>query len=388
MLHTMIKRLNSHLPRGRSLPGRAENTTPSLPPEIWWVIFETALYSSLTMLDTFVPCDIVLAHGYFLGGLDMQAVIRHLTVTLRKSLRQVCKAWKHIIDNIRIDYRQIQPHKTRHNARTLIKSWSDNGAAAPKQLGALILRRSKISMDILKDFLKTSIPLTTLSLHLTDALILQTCLTIPTVVNLFVSIASSREEQERIWTDPSRYRWKLPALHNLSLSQRKSDLSDQIISSHPFYIELLKQHKHNLRSLLMDPMTKQVHSRASPVWWVKMPKLQVLATNFCCYFFRISPGRIILPWNSKSTSVRHLIHFDDGRFAVVSMGFFLARCIRSCTRLESVTVVNRGTAVKRMTVNPVEVMTRLRDLCIKRDIPIWSQSDVLKPKKIVTFGPR
>ncbi|PVF90829.1 hypothetical protein CPB86DRAFT_821044 [Serendipita vermifera] len=156
-------------------------------------------------------------------------------------------------------------------------------------------------------------------------------------------------------------------------------------STHPFYIELLKRHKSNLQSLLMDPMTIQVHDQTSSLWWANMPNLQVLAANFC----EISPiprARPNFLRTSDSTSVRHLIHFDNGGF-MSTMGFELCRYIRLCARLEGVTLVNRGSAVKWMTVDPVEGMTDLRDLCIERGIPMWSQSDVLKPKEIVTFVP-
>ncbi|PVF90941.1 hypothetical protein CPB86DRAFT_485018, partial [Serendipita vermifera] len=368
--------------------------------------------------------------------------------TLKKSLRQVCKAWKDIIDSIRTDYQRVREHKYRNrrlfeeNERptildtrdytmvtvdtevfsvqkalikfrythpasaltmrtippsyfqsrtplTQVKSLSDI-VSFPKQLKVLNLYMdgSNAPMDLLRGVQEMSIPLTTLSLFLMDTLILRTRITIPTLVNLFISIPSRREES--IWADPSRYQWKLPALRNLSLGQSQDGNAwnslHWTIPTHPFYIELLKRHKLNLRSLLMDPMTAQVHNQSSPVWWITMPNLQVLATNFC----NVSPapgGGLNLLWTPKSTSVRHLIHFDDGGFRTW-MGSDLCGYIRLCTRLESVILVTRGTAVKWMTVDPVASMTDLRDLCIKRGIPIWSQSDVLEPRKIVTFGPR
>ncbi|PVF91167.1 hypothetical protein CPB86DRAFT_399606 [Serendipita vermifera] len=157
-------------------------------------------------------------------------------------------------------------------------------------------------------------------------------------------------------------------------------------STHPFYIEILKHHRLNLQSLLMDPMTVQVHNQASPLWWINMPNLQVLATDFCD-FSQIRPGRFNFLRTSRSDSVRHLIHFDHGALSS-RMGFELCRYIPMCTRLEGITLVNDGVAVEWMTVRPVVGMTELRDLCIKRGIPIWSRSDVLKPRKIVTFVPR
>ncbi|PVF91245.1 hypothetical protein CPB86DRAFT_386709 [Serendipita vermifera] len=246
--------------------------------------------------------------------------------------------------------------------------------------------RSKGPMDLLQGIQEMSIPLATLSLFLTDTLILHTCLIIPTLVNLSISVPSPGEEG--IWEDPSRYQWKLPALRNLSIAQPQDHNSWSIYKltpTHPFYIELLKQHKSNLQSLLMDPMTAQVHDQASPLWWANMPNLQVLATNFC-YISPINRGRFNFPRISRSKSVRHFIHFDEGGFSSW-MGSDLCGYIRLCPRLESITLVNRDTAVKSMTVDPVGGMTDLRDLCIKRGIPIWSQSDVLKPRKIVTFVP-
>ncbi|PVF91244.1 hypothetical protein CPB86DRAFT_830679 [Serendipita vermifera] len=387
MLHKIIKTLNiSHPPRGRSLPEKPQHTTPSLPLEIWWVILEMALYSSPTVLEYFAPSEIALAYGYCSGGLNTHAVMQRQNATLKKCLRQVCKGWKGIIDSIRTDYQPVPEGEYRNGQlfeeneqptildtrqytmitveaeasslrkvlikfrythpvsaltmRTVSPPYYDSDdsfahieslsdiVSFPKQLKVFRLHMdgSNGSIDLLKGIQEMSIPLTTLSLFLTDSLILQTCLTIPTLVNLLISIPYFEEEGTRM--DPWRYQWKLPALRNLSLAQPSDDnswSSYRLTSAHPFYIELLKRHRSNLQSLLIDPMTMQVHDQASPL----------------CN----------------------------------SMGYELCTYIRRCTRLESVTLMNRGTAVEWMDADTI------------RGIPIWSQSDVLNPSKIVTFVP-
>ncbi|PVF92644.1 hypothetical protein CPB86DRAFT_174935 [Serendipita vermifera] len=440
MLHKMIRTLHRRPLRGRSSPEQAQSTTPGLPLEVWWAILEISLCSSPAALEYFAPCEILLAHDYFLRNWDTQSVAQSHAVTLKRNLRQVCKSWRHIVDNIDIDYHQIQVYKytngrgqyatneqpitmnTRlytmltfetvtslvhlipvkyrythpisamkmqtipsvyHNAFANIESLSDI-VSFPGQLKVLNLYMDacKGPMDLLKGIQEISIPLTTLSLLVTRPLLLQTCLTIPTLDSLFASIPSS--QRERIWTDPSRYQWSLPNLRNLSLVERDLDGSRPafgVPSTHPFYVELLKHNMLNLRSLLVFPITIQVYDQSSPLCWTNMPKLQVLATNFSRHVATFRLGAH-LSRTSKSNSVRHLVQFDRGWLSS-EMGLELCRCIGMCTQLESITIVDRGSAVDWMTVRPCKEMVKFRDLCNERGITIWSQWDSLSPREIV-----
>ncbi|CAG8766753.1 4836_t:CDS:1, partial [Acaulospora colombiana] len=237
------------------------------------------------------------------------------------------------------------------------------------------------SVNLLKDIQKMSIPLTTLSLFLTDALILQTCLTIPTLISLFTSVPSFLGK--RTWADISQYQWSLPALRDLSLVEHKhrsSWYSSDVWPTHPFYIELLKRHLLNLQSLLMHPMTTHVYDPMSPLCWTKMPNLQVLATEFgnrpAAFLSRLH----FLPI-SRSGSVRHLIQF--GQFPVGNRAETgLCRYIPMCTRLESVTIVDYDVG-KWTSVETSKEMAKFRDICRGRGITVWAQRDVHFPRQLV-----
>ncbi|PVF92643.1 hypothetical protein CPB86DRAFT_790958 [Serendipita vermifera] len=433
----MIKTLHGRPPRGPSLPEQAQNTTPKLPIEIWWVILEIVLDLGPVVLENFAPCEILLAHEYFLGALITQSAARRHGFTLKSCLRQVCKAWKQIVDHIGMDHQQIQERKytntqeanerpitlnTKHHPMVTFERYTSSIQGIPVKyrythpVYTLKIRISSISqyrrdsarmeslsdvisfpkplralnlymdackgpMGLLKDIEEMSIPLTVLSLFLQDPLILQTRLTAPTLVSLFISIPPF--EGELIWADPSRYRWKLPALCNLSLVEQetyRSHSSFIISPTHPFYIELLKHHMLNLRSLLMHPMTMQVYNQESPLCWANMPRLQVLATNFSN---RATTSRRHYSGVSRSNSIRHLIQFH-WESASISMGGELHKCIRMCTQLESVTVIDRsGFVVEWMNGWSRKEIAKFLNLCNERGITVWSQNSVLSPRRVI-----
>ncbi|PVF92641.1 hypothetical protein CPB86DRAFT_790956, partial [Serendipita vermifera] len=104
MLHTIFQAIRVHLP-GERLQEQAQTSSLSLPLEIWWIILEMASDYGPILMGDFYPCDIVAALAYFSDQsphTSAQIVARGLAARWRKFLKQVCRSWKHIIDNIGI----------------------------------------------------------------------------------------------------------------------------------------------------------------------------------------------------------------------------------------------------------------------------------------------
>ncbi|CAG8634430.1 6740_t:CDS:2 [Acaulospora colombiana] len=234
-----------------------------------------------------------------------------------------------------------------------------------------------------------SIPVTTLSLFLKFPGSLQISLYIPTLANLFLSIPVY-DPQDWLWGDPSNFRWKLPALHNLAIieryDRRPGPPSIALPSTHSFFLNLLTGHFSSIRSLLIHPMTLQVSSQHSSLCWKKMPKLQTLATNFSDrdvpshrkHFFNKQTQDI------ESKSVRHLIQFHLWAAGSTSMASELQSHIHACTNLESVTMVNAPGFDTRnwVTMRPEKEIVQLIKLCDRRNIDLWEQDRLCTLRKL------
>lgn len=412
------------------------------------------LYSAPVVMEDFEPYEIPMVFEYLSKWSPrMNTEIKRVATGRKRSLRQVCKAWKQIIDTISPEYPPIRGHRfldtegefeANHrlpkdeqrpkiletcryptilaevtityatdvpikieythpvSALTLqISRTSDayNGFAYmesisnilsfPNQLRTLSLDipACKGSVDLLKDLQKPSISLTTLSLFLEDSHILQTCLSISTLVNLFVSITRSGK-----WRRSSRFKWTLPALRNLYIIERNKDPTDNTFivqsSTHPFFIELLRNHSFKLQSLIIHPMTKQISDEDSPLCWKNMPNLKALTTDFSDKSGPTSHHWYSSARNShlaESTSVLDLtqFNFDEANSAFVAG---LQKCICACPKLKSVTMINvpnfhgkefRSTKYRKKII-------KLLKLCDERNITVWEQDSTFQPRRIVS----
>jgi hypothetical protein len=452
MLRDIQRRLLGAKPASTN---QVQNTLPSLPIEIWWIIFEMVIFTGLLMLDEFESYEIHTAYEYFLDPIRFssgQCIPRRLAVTRKRKLREVCKAWKQTIDSINLDYRNTLecthldrkglflvdewPPKqglgtvdTSHCKRLILEVYPVYGqglrigfrythpisALTVRALGGnrfahlrslsdimsfpdqlkvldLDLEKCKASMGLLKDLNGIpSVPLTTLSLSLKAPDVLQTSLTVPTLISLFLSIPPY-DPEVWLWGDPSNFKWTFPALRNLSLIERhyrRSSLpSTMLPSTHHFFANLLKIHLSLIRSLLIQPMSAQVSNQDSSLCWKNMPNLQTLATNFSDISISTDSkyhfGRT--PRTRKSDSVRHLIQFHLGSTGSVSMAKELQKYVRACSRLESVTMVDApGFDITRWsTMKPEKEIIQLLKLCDERGIKVLAQDYTRQWVKVIS----
>lgn len=263
---------------------RTKKSLQKLPPEIWWIILEMVLYSCLLVMEDFDPSEIYAAYNYSLVPYpycSMEKAAQRQVHNRKGKLRQVCKWWKAILDDIRIDYQSIVECKytdsvgrygqkswthernlesatidTYRGTRLVVEAYLMHGqgsrigirytypvssltvralsrdqtynlesildvVAFPDQLRVLdlYLESCKAPMELLQGIESKSIPLTTLSLYLKAPGSLQISLRIATLASLFLSIPAYNS-QDWLWGDPSNFRWTLPALVNLAIIER------------------------------------------------------------------------------------------------------------------------------------------------------------------------
>jgi hypothetical protein len=401
--------------------GKGQNL-PSLPYEIWIIIFEMVIYSNIMVQMVFEPLQIEAGFACLTNrNLCSQQTAQKTVLDTRKALRMVCCSWKQMIDSIELNDRWVVDHRftescdpmpvnTSNSARLNITylippkysylplrwthsiptvslriftgSSSNLGFATslrdlmsfPEQIKALDLECEIFDglKGVLKDLQVVSVQLTTLCLTLwrTDAL--QISLTIPTLVNLFLSIP--------IYDDhPPSCQWIFPALRNLSLHENQHYNPQFILrSTNSFFVEILKNHLQYIESLLVFPMTQQIFRQGSPLCWIRMPKLQVLATNFgwidiISTFKELALKREL--YILKSTSIRHLIQLQMYAVEPRQVASGLEKYLISCNQLEDITLVDPSDDLTMLLKrgSGSKAIKNLLKTCDDKRIQIWRQ---------------
>jgi hypothetical protein len=402
-------------PQPQSPEGR---TIPSLPNEIWWIILEMVIYPGLIVTADYLPFQIeAVCAGFFDETFGSQIGAQKMMVRTKGNLKGVCRTWKGMIESTKMGELRVfdsdalffDPHtrvNTSHCSRLNRKNYSHPGDSLvrfaythsistlsfrvaipstrlhmkslsdiisfPDELRALYLSLGscKVSDHLLKDVETLSIPLTTLCLSASNPKILRTSLAIPTLVSLFISTSPYNKQE---WKDDlSKFRWTLPALRNLALitGHSRSEPTFKISSStHPFFLELLKENIPRIHSLLILPMTTQVFQDDSPLCWKSMPNLQALTTNFIdsCgmrYGRKKVQSRIV-----KSESVRHLVQTHLDSCSIGEVAIELLYYVISCNQLESITFVGSpGLYDIPSNCGGNKEMLQLATVCNARDI--------------------
>ncbi|PVF92639.1 hypothetical protein CPB86DRAFT_819462 [Serendipita vermifera] len=451
MRSKLFQSVQSRFLTKKSAPSVDVQRTPlGLPVEIWLFIFELVLYPGPVMMANPEPCEIYTAFEYFnYPSKEAQRNVIHKRLVQRRKgrLRQVCKMWKEMVDGIETDYRSTLERKNTRTQSIYLDSRSLFGkliktitgeyenleveihptfeanwrieipytnpvssftlnilkeeqtvhletlydiVSFPRQLVILELymRACTAAMEVLRDIETMPIPLTTLSLFLEKPEVLNTCITVPSLVDLYLSVPT-HDEKSWSWRDPWNFRWILPAVRNLSLLERQAEHQTTILSyTHPFFSELLNNHLLNIHSLLIYPITMQIIGQDSPLGWQRMPNLQVLATNFD-FSNTYSRQTYDIPKNlriPKSSSVRHLIQFQLWIVDLASMSNGLQKFVNACPKLESVTMSNfLGLGADGRDKFKEEIVELLK-LCDERRVDVWLHDVIRHSRKPVTYS--
>ncbi|PVF92617.1 hypothetical protein CPB86DRAFT_790995 [Serendipita vermifera] len=399
-----------------------------------------AIFPNLIVEMSFAPLQIETGFATIRNqNLCSQQAAQKLALDMRRNLQLVCRSWKQIIDSIKLEKQCVTdfgyedgddslPVDTdgclRLNLKCMVYSrtsfirlawthpvatvslriWSKNITTRarvtslgdiisfPEHIRALALEFGKLMVEkqVFSDLQTISPPLTTLCITLQSDTPLETPLRIPTLVTLFISIEVCGFEAH-----PSDLRWIFPALRNLSLIEEDEEYRDIIsMSSHtnPFFTALLEDHFSQIKSLLIYPTTRQIHYQDSPLCWVHMPNLRVLAAHFACIDIRY-PGEPLPKSNSpilKSKSLRNLIqcHMDWVEEEKIVDG--LQRYILACSQLEGVTFVGASDELltKLKTGKGSKSVKKFIRLCEDRHIELWGQRWASISERTLIRSPR
>jgi hypothetical protein len=414
---------------------RQQNDSPDLPNELWFDIFEAFVYGPLDLAihgsSSFQPIQIDEVHFYTNLRHNSRKRVQERMEKNRKILQLVCKNWRAIATNIKVDGKWILDHfrvsdeaqppidtsqcirlneicqvrsegaRIRCNYTSPVATftlflypWNNSTSSLPSLADILPFPRDIRVLDLhlkscntpnglLKDIETMSIPLTTLSLYLTNVDTLQTSLNVPTLVNLFLSIPEYVTPQWSV--SPPQYRWTLPALRNLSFQENYRRLHHQSsVLVHPFFSELLSSNMHTIQALRILPMPTSVLDKDSPLCWVKMPQLKSLVTNFASFsgveYKNLEFGKPPRPVLSES--IRYLIQVQASTRDQEDMSRGIRACIQACSRLKSITIPEflMQSKLHKHPLKYVETR-RLISLCEDLHIEIWEQNqDILQQK--------
>jgi hypothetical protein len=436
---------------------------PVLPFELWCEILEWVIRPEFVVDLTFEPPEIDRAYRSLMNPYQRNSQFaRKIARQNRNNLRMVCRTWKDFVDRLkerewvlelydsngplpgphssfwksqktslkpnsppidthqcsRLDLVYLDNTNTEFSVRyshpvsTLSISISssmfylgDSGhisslkklVAFPGYLNALCIRVCEldISGDIAHEFQSSLSGLTLLCLCVKNESILQTPLEIPALVTLFLEVPQYESE---IYSS-----WVLPSLRNLSLSTKYDSPHENPPENNPFFLKLLEEHFNTIQSLRMFPMIPRVSDRYSPLCWVCMPRLQVLATDFD---LSMNPFPQITHRDNTesdisrnqgtfnlSSSVRHLIQITgagDPRPQVAGIPGY----IHACQRLETVSVATSHSQCIRLMYGPspsgciagtlrrlAQQLRSLKDLCDTRCIQLMDREGSLIRKE-------
>ncbi|PVF94999.1 hypothetical protein CPB86DRAFT_828213 [Serendipita vermifera] len=417
---------------------KIDQEIPPIPYDIWFMIIEMAIRPHMIVDLRFEPAQIEQAFMCLRipvhGGEDVaQREVRKVGA----SLRVVCRTWKEIVDflnqnpkswvldlkynntnpplidtslctRLNVDYyseagnielRQSYPasilsiHSSTYPERTTglaIKTIFDI-ISFPSHLKALHLRftHSAAAAQLLRELETNPVPLTSLSLFLNprNNTLLQRDLTIPTLETLFLSIPTFRKEQWPEEADPSDTRWIFPRLLNLSLTEQDVPKWKYALHmTHPFLSQLLHTHLHQIQALRAYPMFTELVDGTSPSHWTKIPKLLALSTDF---YWLAHPNTLKHGMNdsahTRSIPIQHLIQIDMALRNPQTIAQGIEIAIRSCTRLETVSLVGPPFRYQRPEDDPTSVrqqahgwwetgaMKQLNQVCKDRHIELLDQ---------------
>jgi hypothetical protein len=401
--------------------GKGQNL-PNLPYEIWIIIFEMVIYSNIMVQMEFEPLQIEAGFACLTNrSLCSKQAAQETALDVRKALRMVCVSWKQMIDSVELNDRWVVEHgciesndptpaNTRNCSRLNISypifpkssqlpfRWTHpiptvslrisargpsnlrfatsllNLLSFPGHIRALDLEFGilEVPKEVLKDLQVVSVQLITLCLTLWKVNILQISLTIPTLVSLFLSIPMYDDH-------PPSCQWVFPALRNLSLYENQHyDPQFILRSTNSFFVDLLKNNLQYIESLLIFPMTQQIFRQDSSLCWIRMPRLQVLATNFGWIDIISSFKELTIkrePSILKSTSIRHLIQLQMYAVEPHQVVSGLKRYLLACNQLEDITLVNPSDELT-MSLKRGSDSKAIKDLLKTRDdkrVQIWKQ---------------
>ncbi|PVG01661.1 hypothetical protein CPB86DRAFT_781468 [Serendipita vermifera] len=388
-MDVVLKILRTY-PTEPSLPQTKEacqKQLPSLPVEIWLIIFQMTLRPSLIIDAQFQPFEIELAHAYLdSNGTTSDKASQKMVSRSKRNLRGVCRSWKELADNIdvsedhwawdvtcregappitdpdqrprlnqhhdipsgsQINGRYTHPvstlvidvgsHNHRHRGRIYMTSLRGT-ISFPEHLRVLNLRfeHFNASRNVLRDIEGMRIPLTTLGLHANSAVILQTSLEIPTLISLFITVP---EYVITSWNEqPDHFRWKFPNLRNLWWEDQRLSYINSLRGGHPLFLHILRDHFKSIRTLRTCPITREIADDDSPLCWTKMPNLQSLATKF--YRVEETSHKYEIQGHSdaaiESDSVLYLVVLDTSETKSQDVVDGLQKYIHICKNLRAI----------------------------------------------------
>ncbi|PVF95002.1 hypothetical protein CPB86DRAFT_788481 [Serendipita vermifera] len=367
--------------------GEVLKPLPSLPVEIWLIIFRMALRPSFVIDAEFETFEIDQAHLYLNSTSQRsERAARRIMSKTKHSLRGVCHSWKEAIDNIDTSerwtwdvtcFRDAPPTDThqckRLNLRHSLSVGSPIHCQYTHPVSALMIDVSpcdfmyrgptymttlaetisfsehlrvlnlnlhgcKASKNVLKEIESIHIPLTTLGLYTQSVNILQTSLEIPTLISLFITVPTYVDTD---WDEhPSRLQWKFPSLRNFWWADSHLSRHIYLQDGHPLFLGILRDHFESIRALRMHTIAREVADEDSSLCWTRMPMLQALATNFsrqgethAQYEARHRPKAI------KSDSLQYLVALDQWVPNPQDVVDGLQGYIQGCKKLQGVHLV-------------------------------------------------
>jgi hypothetical protein len=389
-MENTLQGLMAGLPALKWTHGWRPASVPSLPTELWLDILEIAIRPSIILDLEFDPGQIELAYKCLVWeSHGNQRAAAKMALRTSRTLGAVCSVWRSLIEQIDIVMPWVveetrcwpdagQLHKSAHDGflttdtqiftrlnRKIILNGQDferiryshplptlslsivganqepmialeNITPFPTKLKVLSLHLNKrqVTCQILKEMEMGLSALTTLRLCL-QASAVREFLEFPTVVTFFLSITHVGIDPET--SSLSYIRWKFPMLQNLALTDYIKTTGKWLsIKMNPFFFETLQAHIDSIRSLRIEPMTKEIVDPTSPICWLRMKKLKALAANFSepTIPTTLSYNKL---YGWKSNSVRYLIQtrtqmndWDHGDTIRYFMG--------SCPHLESLSI--------------------------------------------------
>ncbi|PVG01662.1 hypothetical protein CPB86DRAFT_823584 [Serendipita vermifera] len=404
---------------------------PNFPVEIWRIILQMAIRPSLVIDGEFEPFEIEQAHIYLDStSKTSERAAQEIVSRSIRNLRGVCRSWKELVDSTNtmwawdVTRREAgspisNPYQcTRLNQYHQFPSGSQvNGQythpvttllidinfgdyhsqgpihmtslkeviSFPEHLRVLNLQLEccRASNNVLRDIEVMHIPLTTLGLCTNSSDILQTSLSIPTLISLFITIP---EYVEASWNEhPSRFQWNFPSLRNLWWEDQHLARANYLRDGHPLFLNIIRNHFKSIESLRMYPFVREVADEDSLLCWTKMPNLQALATIFCQLGL---PPHICEPQSNsmtinKSDSVLYLVALDPMTTSSQQVVDRLQKYIHNCRNLREIYLLGHPPAVFRSSGRGIfrnvypssdwwgpEPIRQLRETCQRNSIQI------------------
>ncbi|PVG01660.1 hypothetical protein CPB86DRAFT_781467 [Serendipita vermifera] len=374
------------LPSTQTAVGRRA-PLPNLPVEIWLIVIQMALRPSPVIDAEFEPLEIEQAHEYLdSGGPTSDKAAQGMVSRSKRNMRGVCRSWKELVDDIdtskdrwswgmscfegappitdpcrsprlnqhhRIHFDQQFSARYTYPVSSLILDIASHHyrcddpvnttslkemISFPENLRVLNIqfKHFNASVHVLKDIEGMSIPLTTLGLHTTSVIILQTSLKIPTLISLFMKVP---EYVSTNWNEhPSRFRWSFPSLRNLWWEDQHPWSSNDFCDGHPLFLDIVKDNFNSIRSLRTYPIAREVAEENSSLRWTKMPSLQALATKICRVHrkYHNTETQNQSMGDIRSDSVLYLVVLDKPETRPRNIADELQKYINICKNLQSV----------------------------------------------------